>query len=141
MPRRSLVVSLVLAVALVVGAHAAARDDTRGAQASATAKTIASTTTSDFRVVVTAKRRGGGAMPSAALTATTFARAQSGWRRAGTHDLGDSYFWKTVTGPRVLCRLDLRTAGPGTAFKPRAIVQMLVTPSIGCGPVERIPVG
>ena len=140
MPRSSLVVSLVVAAALIVGAHAAARDDTRGAEASTTAKTIASTTTSDFRVVVTAKRRGGGAAPAAALTVTTFARAQSGWRRTGTHDLGNSYFWKTVTARRAVCRLVLRTAGAGTAFRPHAIVQMLVTPSIGCGPVERISV-
>ena len=111
MPRRSVAVSVVIAVALVVGGVAA-----RGEQASSSAKSIASTTTSDFRVVVTAERRGGGPAPSAALTATTFARAENRWRRTGTHRLGDSYFWKTVTARRAVCRLVLRTAGAGTAL-------------------------
>jgi hypothetical protein len=37
-----------------------------------------------------------------------------------------------------VCRLEIRTTGPSAAFKPRAIVQLLVTPSLGCGPVERL---
>jgi hypothetical protein len=134
MPRRSVVVSFVVVAALVAGAHAAAR----GGEASTTARTIASTSTSDFRVVVTAARLDEGPAPSAALTATTFTRTENRWRRTGKHPLGGSYFWKTVTGPRAVCRLEIRTTGSSAAFKPRAIVQLLVTPSLGCGPAERV---
>ena len=133
MPGRSVGVSLVVALALGVVAQAGARGE-----ASTNTKTIASTTTSDFRVVVTAQRRGGGSAPTAALTATTFARTDNAWRRTGRRALGVSYFWKTVTGPRAVCRLEIRTAGASAAFRPHVVVQMLVTPSLGCGPVERI---
>jgi hypothetical protein len=136
MPSRFVAVTFVVVVALVAAALATAG----GEGVAATTKSIASTTTSDFRVVVTAERRGGGPAPTAALTATTFARAENRWRHTGTHSLGGSYFWKTVTGPRAVCRLEIRTTGPGTAFEPRAIVQLLVTPSLGCGPVERLSV-
>jgi hypothetical protein len=134
MPRRAIAVGFVVATALVSGRAAAAG----GEQAWPSARQIATTTTSDFRVVVSAARRGAGPAPAAVLTATTFARAENRWRRTGTHRLAGSYFWKTATGPRAVCRLEIRTTGPGAAFRPRAIVQLLVTPSIGCGPVERV---
>jgi hypothetical protein len=134
MPSRAVAVTFVVVVTLVAAALATAR----GGEASTTARTIASTSTSDFRVVVTAAQLDEGPSPSAALTATTFTRAENRWRRTGRHRLGGSYFWKTVTGPRAVCRLEMRTTGSSAAFKPRAIVQLLVTPSLGCGPAERV---
>jgi hypothetical protein len=96
--------------------------------------TIASATTSDFRVVLVAAKRSDGAMPEARVTLTTFEQLRGRWQRTGVHPLSGSYFWKTVTGPRAVCRLEIRTGGAQARFSPRAIVQLLLGPSLGCGP-------
>jgi len=137
--RRPAAVSVVIAVALVAGAYASGSTGARTETASTKARTVASTTTSDFRVVVEAVRRGEGAAPEATLTLTTFERHRGAWQRTGTHRLGGTYFWKTVTGPRAVCRLETRTTGAQAKFRPRAVVQFLLSPSLGCGPVfERV---
>jgi hypothetical protein len=130
--RRFLVVALGLSSALAVGVFA-----TSGGAASSAQKTIASASTSDFRVAVTATKRGAGGAPTAAVTLTTSERAGSGWRRTGTHRLGGTYFWYTVTGPLAVCRLELRTTAAQPRFRPHAIVQLLRSPSLGCGPTSR----
>jgi hypothetical protein len=89
--------------------------------------------TSDVRTVVTATKTSGGAAPTAAVRATSFERRGGRWVRAGVHALPGIYFWKTVTGPRAVCRLEIRTEGPGARFRPRAVVQLLASPSLGCG--------
>ena len=135
MPSRSVAVTLVVVVMLVAAALATAS----GEGTSPSAKSIASATTSDFRVVVRATNLGGGSgAPAAAVTVRTFERADGDWRRTSERRLAGRYFWKTVTGRRAVCRLEIRTTGAGAAFRPRAIVQLLVTPSLGCGPVERV---
>jgi hypothetical protein len=134
MPRRLAASSLVLAAALVTSAYAIAgpaRGDT----------TIASASTTDFRVVLTAVKRGGGSVPEAEIWVTTSERLRGGSVRTGERSLRGSYFWKVVTGPRAVCRLEIRTTGRGTSFRPRAIVQLLLSPSLGCGPVTRHPLG
>jgi hypothetical protein len=98
-------------------------------------KTIASASTSDFRVVVSATNLGGGAgAPAASVTVTTFERASGAWRRTGTRRLRGAYFWKTVTGPLAVCRLEIRTTAAEPGFRPHAVIQLLRSPSLGCGP-------
>jgi hypothetical protein len=128
MPKRSVAVSLVFVLVLVVGAQAAAR----GKQSS---KTIATATTNDFRVVVSATNLGGGGgAPTAAVTVRTFARADGAWRRTNERRLAGTYFWNTVSGPLAVCRLEIRTTATKARVRPRAIVQLLRSPSLGCGP-------
>jgi hypothetical protein len=134
--RRPAAVSVVIAVALVAGAYASGGTEARSATASPGFRTVASTTTSDFRVVVKAVRRDAGAAPEATLTLTTFERHRGAWKRTGTHRLAGTYFWKTVTGPRAVCRLEISTTGAQANFRPRAVVRFLVSPSLGCGPVS-----
>lgn len=129
MPSRSVAVTFVLVVALVAAALATA-------QAPRTGKTIASTTTSDFRVVVNATNLGGGGgAPAAAVTVRTFERAGGDWRRTSERRLAGPYFWKTLTGPHAVCRLEIRTTAAKAGFRPHATVQLLRSPSLGCGPV------
>ena len=138
--RHSVAVALVVAVVLVVGALATA-DTGSGSQTAAAAKTIASTTTSDYRVVVTATKQSSGSAPEASLTATTFERRGGAWQHTREHRLGGIYFWKSVTGPKAVCRLEIKTAGTRPGFRPRATVQLLLTPSLGCGPTSNLPLG
>src|SRR5688500_17801619 len=110
---------LVVFTALVV-AYAAA-GAARSERAAAETKTIASASTSDFRVVLTATKLGDGGAPSARVTVTTSRKVAGDWRRTGGGRLVGTYFWKTVTGPRAVCRLELRTTG-GVTESPRAVV-------------------
>ena len=136
MPSRSVAVTFVVVVALVAAALATAG----GEQARATAKTIASTTTSDFRVVVSAANLGGGGgAPAAAVTVRTFERSGGDWRRTSERRLAGPYFWKTLTGPYAVCRLEIRTTAAKAGFRPHATVQLLRSPSLGCGPVSTHP--
>ena len=133
MPSRSVAVTFVVVVALVAAALATAGRE----QAPATAKTIASTSTSDFRVVVSAANLGGGGgAPEAAVTVRTFERAGGDWRRTNERRLAGPYFWKTLTGPHAVCRLEIRTTAAKAGFRPHATVQLLRSPSLGCGPVS-----
>ena len=129
--RRVAATALVAFAALLVAyvSSSPAGSDTDAA----TAKTIGSASTSDFRVVLTATKLEGGAAPAARVTVTTSRKAGSAWRRTGVRHLAGTYFWKTLTGPRAVCRLELRTTG-GATSSPRAVVQLLQTPSVGCGP-------
>jgi len=94
--------------------------------------TIASATTSDFRLVLVATKRGGSAIPEATVTLRTFEQLDGRWQKTGVHPLRGTYFWKTVTGPRAVCRLEIRTGGARPQFSPRAVVQLLLSPSLGC---------
>ena len=137
--RRVVVAGLLGLVALLVAYVSASPARSDGAAAAT--RTIGTVSTSDFRVVLTATRLGGGGAPSASVTVRTSERASAGWRRTGTHRLAGSYFWKTLAGPRAVCRLEVRTGAPGPRFEPRALVQLLVTPSLGCGPVSEMALG
>jgi hypothetical protein len=128
-------IGLGVAAALVATAYATRSDAARSDGVATTARQIATLTTSDFRVVVRAKKAGNGGAPTAVVEVTTSQRVGGRWRATGTHRLKGPYFWNTVTGARALCRLEVRTA----ASAPRAVVQLLLTPSIGCGPATSYP--
>lgn len=132
------VVTLAFLAALVVSALAITATSTAGDAGGARSQMIASVTTSDFRVVLTATKRGGGAAPTAAVSLATFRGEGTTFTRTGVRRLGGTYFWKVVTGPRAVCRLEIRTAGAGATFRPRALVQLLASPSLGCAGVSTL---
>jgi len=129
-----------VAVALVTLAGmpaAAARDETRAS--STRVATIASLTTRDFRVAVVAKRLNGGSAPTAEVRVGIANRVAGGWRESGERRLDETYFWRTLTGPRAVCRLEVATAGARPSFRPRVTVELLLSPSLGCGRTYRVP--
>jgi hypothetical protein len=123
---------LPLAVAAIVCARAGASP-----QAATASKTIASVASVDLRAKLVATRTGGGAAPTARVTVQADELVTGRWRRLATRRLAGTYFWNTVTGPAALCHLDLVTAGLGHA-KPHLAVQLLVTPSLGCGKEQTV---
>jgi len=125
-----------LTITLVLGALSLTVAVTGGGAAATTPRTatIASLTAADFRVSVVAQRTSGGAAPSASATLTSWARRGGDWQRSGTFALAGTYFWKTLTAPRALCNLQLVTAARST--RPHVVVQLLVSPSLGCGTAQ-----
>lgn len=105
-----------------------------GAAGTPRTQTIASVTATDFRVSVIANRTSGGVAPTASATVTSWERSSGHWRRSGTHALAGAYFWKTLTGARALC--DLRLVSAARSTRPHVVVQLLVTPSLGCGKAQ-----
>jgi len=138
MLRSVLLVGVGVAGALVVATSMASPSDSRGALAPTASRVIATVTTSDFRVVLTARRaRAGGSAPSAVVRVTTSQRIGGRWQQTATHRLKGTYFWNTATGPRAVCRLEIRTAGPQPTFRPYVVVQLLVSPALGCSTMQR----
>jgi hypothetical protein len=134
MPSRFVAVAFVLVAALVTAALATARSD----RASSGVRTIASSTTRDHRVVVRAANLGGGGgAPAAEVTVRTFRQSRGAWQRTAERRLAGTYFWKTITGPLAVCRLEIRTAAARPGFRPHAVVQLLRSPSLGCGPATK----
>jgi hypothetical protein len=134
----------VAAAAVGVVALAAVRPAATGAprepQGSAPrVASVVTSTTRDFRVAVVAQRVNGGATPTADVRVAVARRAGAGWREVGERRLAERYFWNTVTGPRAVCRLAVATAGAGASFRPYVAVQLLLSPSLGCGRTHRVP--
>jgi hypothetical protein len=100
-------------------------------------KTIATASSIDYRAAIVARRASSGSAPTAVVTVQTFARAGVGWRQLGSLRLAGPYFWKTVTGPRAVCRLELDTGASGNA-SPHVLVRLLLTPSLGCGKTQTV---
>lgn len=128
MSRRTTSLALLVAAALVAGSWAL----TAGAARTRTSKTVASVTTSDVRLVLTAERRDdAGGAPVAVLRLAAFERRGGSWRPTAARRIAGTYFWHSVTGPNAVCRLELRTTP-----SPRAVVRLLQSPSLGCGPTR-----
>jgi hypothetical protein len=77
-----------------------------------------------------------GSPPTARVVVTTYRRDGAAWKRIASHRLAGTYFWNTVTAPRAICELQLVAAG---SSRPHVTVQLLVTPSIGCGRAQTVP--
>ncbi len=123
------------AVAVTLPSSARARSEAHTANHVATVATV---TTSDFRLAVVAKRIGGGAAPTAEVRAAIAQRIGSAWRERRELRLAETYFWRTVTGPRAVCQLEIATAS-SRARRPHVTLQLLQSPSLGCGPTHRLP--
>ena len=89
---------------------------------------IATASSTDFRAELVARRSSGGSAPTATVTLTTFERNGSVWRKLTSKRLDGSFFWKTVSSPRAICRFELASAA-----RPHVTVQLLLTPALGCG--------
>jgi hypothetical protein len=100
--------------------------------------TVAIVTTKEFRVAVVAIRLSG-VPPTADLRVGLARRAGGRWREVAEHRLGERYFWNTVSHPHAVCRLEIVTVGTRHSPRSRVIVQLLLSPSLGCGRIYRIP--
>src|SRR5262249_26616270 len=118
---------LIVAIAAIHGGNATAAPMT----------TVATLTTVDYRAVVVAEKTSGGLAPTAAVHVDTFVRSGGHWRRLGTRRLAGTFFWKVVTAPQAVCGLEIVTLGIGGT--PRVVVQLLETPSLGCGGSVTVP--
>lgn len=95
-------------------------------------RTIGTVVAVGVRAQVVATRTGSGAAPTARVTVQTERLDNGHWRRIASRRLDGTYFWKTVTAAGGICRLELVTAAEGRT-RAHVGVQLLVTPSIGCG--------
>jgi hypothetical protein len=126
--RRSLAFLAAAALAAAIAASAAA------------ARTIATAATTEYRVVLTAsKGKPAGGAPSATVRIRLYERAGTGWRQFANRRVPGTYFWNTVTAGHAVCRLEMRTAGEAPGFRSVAVVQLLVTPAIGCARARSFP--
>jgi hypothetical protein len=123
---------------LVAGSLAAAALVPAVAQGAApSSTTVASATAGDLRAVLVAQKSSGGSAPTATVTLTAYERSNGHWRRVAGRRLAGTFFWHVVGAPRSLCRFELRTAG-GKGFQPRVVVQLLLSPSLGCGAAQTV---
>jgi hypothetical protein len=132
-PRMLSIAPLALVVALAAPAGSSARE---ASSTTTTMRTIATASTNDFRVVLRAARQPADP-PTAVVTATTAERVGKAWRQTGSHRLAGPFFWNTLTGPRAVCELTIRTAGAQPTFRPYVTIQLLRTPALGCGVAGR----
>jgi hypothetical protein len=130
--------SRLLVVAVGAALVALAALSSASAESRRTA-TVAVVTTQDFRAAVSARRLTGGPVPTAEVRVGLARRVGSGWRELGERRLEETYFWRTVSGPRAVCRLAIATAGARPSFQPYVTLQLLLSPSLGCGRTYRIP--
>ena len=135
---RTLIWSVIgVVTALAAVPLAGANTPTQARRATAPAVSLATATTQDFRVAVVATRSSAGTAPTAEVRVAVARRVGRAWRETGELRLPETYFWKTVTGPRALCRLEISTASSRSSSRPQVTVQVLQSPSLGCGPTHR----
>jgi hypothetical protein len=136
-PTIALLAALVVLLAIP---HSSAAASSGEMQSSAQRPSIVGViTTVDFRVVVVAERLSRESPPTAEVRVGFARRVGGRWRELGEKQLRETYFWRTVTGQRAVCRLEIETAGPGGRSRPYVTVRILQSPSLGCGPTYRIP--
>jgi hypothetical protein len=101
------------------------------------AVSIATLTARDLRVAVVAVRSSGGTTPTAEVRVALARKIGGGWRETGEMRLPEAYFWRTVTGPRAICKLEITTTAAPKPLRPHVTVRLLRSPSLGCGPLHR----
>jgi hypothetical protein len=99
--------------------------------------TIATVSSADVRAVLAAQKTGSGGAPTARVTVATYARANGRWNLLRTVRVSGTYFWNVVSAPHAVCRFELATASSATV-RPHVVVELLVTPSIGCGKPQTV---
>jgi hypothetical protein len=134
-PRRIVAGACIALIVFGVFSHSNAIGSRRDVPRKAT---VAIVTTKEFRVAVVAMRLSG-APPTADLRVGLARRAGGRWREVVEHHLGERYFWNTVSDRHAVCRLEIVTAGTRHSPRSRVIVQLLLSPSLGCGRIYRIP--
>jgi hypothetical protein len=137
--KRTVALALALAAAVVAVASAQPAESTRRLRASPTtspAISVATVTARDVRAAVVAIRKSGGTIPTAEVRVALARKVDGRWRETGEMRLREAYFWRTASGPRSICRLEIATAGSPTS-RGYVAVQLLRSPSLGCGPLHR----
>jgi hypothetical protein len=140
---RSTYLALTVAAAVALGAFATTLPAATGAPGGPAARvqraaSIATLATRDFRVAVVAYRLDGGGAPTAEVRVGLARRVGGSWHELGERRLRETFFWNTVTGPRGVCRLAIASAGSSPSSQPYVTVQLLLSPSLGCGRAHRI---
>jgi hypothetical protein len=135
--RRVVAVGALVAVAGFQSTAMGSRSDSR--QSAPRVATVALTTTQEFRVALVATRLRGASPPTAEVRVGLARRIGGSWREFGERRLGETYFWNTVSRPHAICRLEIDTVGSRRGSGSRVTVQLLLTPSVGCGRVYRFP--
>jgi hypothetical protein len=142
--RRSMVGLILVAGAVLVGVASAqpAHRTVRIAVAPTTlpAVSIATSTARDLRVAVVAVRSSGGATPTAEVRVALARKIGGSWRETTEMRLLEAYFWRTVTGPGAICKLEITTVAAPKPLRPHVTVRLLRSPSLGCGPLHRFAV-
>jgi hypothetical protein len=124
-------------IALVLVRPAPAREPAAPSQSGTRTASVALLTTHDVRVAVVARRLSGGSAPTADVRVAVARRVGGSWRETSETRLREPYFWHTVTGPRAVCRLEIVAADGRASQRPHVAVQVLQSPSLGCGRVYR----
>jgi hypothetical protein len=101
--------------------------------------TVAVVTTQEFHVAVVAKRLNGASPATADVRVGLARRVRGSWREFGERRLGERYFWNVVSGAHSVCRLEIETVGTRRRPGSQVTVQLLLSPSVGCGRTYRIP--
>jgi hypothetical protein len=137
--RRMIGPALVGAVLVGVASAQAAHPSPRIAVAPTTspAVSVATLTARDLRVAVVAVRSSGGTTPTAEVRVALARKIGRSWRETGEMRLPEVYFWRTVTGPRAICKLEITTVAAPDPLRPHVTVRLLRSPSLGCGPLHR----
>jgi hypothetical protein len=128
-------VAVVAALVAVLGAVTSVAASAAGASAPQR-RQFAVTTLSDFKVVLTATRKGHSLM--ATVTAAGYQRSGSHWTPIATKRIGKAggWFWFSVD----TCSLTVtqikntKTGNPPAVAFDSAKVSLLITPGIGCSP-------
>jgi hypothetical protein len=128
-----------IATLTLLAALALAPTATAGTAVGAT-KTIATVSSVDYRAAIVARRASSGSAPTAVVTIETYAHAGARWKHTGSLRLAGPYFWKTLTGPHSVCKLELETGATGRTA-PHVLVRLLLTPSLGCGRTQTVTLG
>jgi hypothetical protein len=127
------------AAVLVLPALAGIRSaDARARHHAGPVASVAVLTVREFRVAVVARRLGGAVPPTAEVRIAAARRVGSSWREFKEKRLGETYFWNTVSGSRAVCRPEISTASSRRAVRPNVTVQLLLSPSLGCGRTYRM---
>jgi hypothetical protein len=137
--RRPVVVA-ALAISLVAtaGSRSTAIGSPGGTlQSAPRTATVDVMTTREFRVAVVATRLSGASPPTAEVRVGLARRVGSRWQEFDEQRLRERYFWNTVSRPHALCRLEITTVGARHTPGSRVSVQLLLSPSVGCGRMYR----
>jgi hypothetical protein len=136
--RHFAMVALTLLVGLAVS-QSTAVSSRSGTRQRARITNVGVITTHDFRVAVVARRLAGGSTPTAEVRVGLARRVQATWRELPERKLGETYFWNTVSGAHAICRLEIESVGARHRPASQVTVQLLLSPSVGCASVYRIP--
>jgi hypothetical protein len=134
------VAALASSLVALAGPQSTAMGSRSGASQSAPrTATVAVVTTQEFRVAVVATRLSGASPPTAEVRVGFARRAGGSWREFDEQRLRERYFWNTGSRPHAICRLEIATVGTRRLPGSQVIVQLLLSPSVGCGRMYRIP--